>query len=62
MQKNITAMARATASTISIVAQMIGTGEIKKRGVYPPEKIVPGKLYIEKLEKRDVFIKEKSYG
>lgn len=62
VQKNITAMARATASTISIVAQMIGTGEIKKRGVYPPEKIVPGKLYIEELEKRDVFIKEKSYG
>lgn len=60
--KNITAMARATASTISIVAQMIGTGKITKRGVYPPEKIVPGKLYIEELEKRDVFIQEKNYA
>lgn len=59
--KNITAMARATASTISIVAQMIGTGKITKRGVYPPEKIVPGKLYIEELEKRDVFIKVKKF-
>lgn len=56
--KNITAMARATASTISIVAQMIGKGEITKRGVYPPEKIVPGKLYIEELAKRGVIIEE----
>lgn len=57
-KKNITAMARATASTISIVAQMIGTGKIIKRGVYPPEKIVPGKLYIEKLAERGVDIQE----
>ncbi|MBO1913250.1 hypothetical protein J4G37_51630, partial [Microvirga sp. 3-52] len=40
--QNVTAMARATANTMSIVAQMIGTGKISKRGVYPPEKIVPG--------------------
>lgn len=56
--QNITAMARATASTISIVAQMIGTGKITKRGVYPPEKIVPGQLYIEKLGERGVVIQE----
>lgn len=58
--RNVTAMARATASTISIVAQMIGDGTISKRGVYPPEKIVPGKLYIAELEKRQVVIQEKT--
>ena len=34
---NETAMARATANTISIVAQMIGNGTITKRGVHPPK-------------------------
>lgn len=55
---NVTAMARATANTVSIVAQMIGSGEINKHGVYPPEKIVPGAAYIEQLKKRGVVIEE----
>lgn len=55
----VTAMARATANTISIVAQMIGGGQITKKGVYPPEQIVPGDLYIKELVKRGVLIKEK---
>ncbi len=54
----ITAMARATANTVSIVAQMIGSGLISKRGVYPPEKIVPGEPYIVELKKRGVIIEE----
>lgn len=58
-EHNITAMARATANTVSIVAQMIANGTINKVGVYPPEQIVPGDLYIEALEKRDVIITEK---
>src|SRR5699024_830423 len=41
----VTAMARATSNTISIVAQMIASGVITKGGVYPPEQIVPGDLY-----------------
>ena len=57
-EKNVTAMARATAFTISSVAQMIARGEITKRGVYPPEQIVPGNLYIEEMAKRGVLIKE----
>ena len=56
---NVTAMARATANTISIVAQMIASGVISKKGVYPPEQIVPGDRYIEELAKRGVRIKEK---
>lgn len=55
---NETAMARATANTISIVAQMIGNGTITKRGVHPPENIVPGALYIEEMKKRGVVIEE----
>lgn len=55
---NETAMARATANTISVVAQMIGNGTITKRGVYPPESIVPGELYMEEMKKRGVVIDE----
>ncbi|AIY06469.1 L-lysine dehydrogenase [Planococcus sp. PAMC 21323] len=54
----VTAMARATAYTISVVAQMIGTGIIDKRGAYPPEMIVPGEEYIAEMAKRGVEIKE----
>lgn len=55
---NETAMARATANTISVVAQMIGNGTIMKRGVHPPELIVPGELYIQEMKKRGVVIVE----
>ncbi|REB05992.1 saccharopine dehydrogenase [Sporosarcina sp. BI001-red] len=57
-EMNETAMALATANTISVVAQMIGNGTITKRGVYPPESIVPGDLYIEEMGKRGVHITE----
>ncbi|WP_413364486.1 saccharopine dehydrogenase family protein [Lysinibacillus sp. 3P01SB] len=58
---NITAMARATANTISIVAQMIGNGEIDQYGVFPPEQIVPGREFIREMSKRGVVIKETSH-
>lgn len=54
----VTAMARSTAYTISAVAQMIGSGAITKKGVYAPENIVPGDIYIKEMEKRGVIIKE----
>ncbi|MCM3357897.1 saccharopine dehydrogenase C-terminal domain-containing protein [Psychrobacillus sp. MER TA 171] len=53
-----TAMARATANTISVVAQMIGNGVITKPGVSTPELIVPGELYIKEMSARGVEIKE----
>lgn len=59
--QNITAMARATANTVSIVAQMIGRGIVSKRGVYPPEKIVPGEQYMDELKKRGVVIREREW-
>ncbi|MBD8027013.1 saccharopine dehydrogenase NADP-binding domain-containing protein [Ureibacillus sp. Re31] len=57
----MTAMARATACTIAAVAVMVGSGVITERGVYPPESIVPGDEYIEKMAKRGVIIKETSH-
>ncbi|MGG0656191.1 saccharopine dehydrogenase C-terminal domain-containing protein [Rummeliibacillus pycnus] len=57
-ENNETAMALATANTISVVAQLIGDGTITDRGVYPPEKIVPGKEYIREMQHRGVIIKE----
>ena len=60
-QTTMTAMARATACTISAVAIMVGSGVITERGVYPPEQIVPGREYIEKMAKRGVIIKETSH-
>lgn len=55
---SMTAMAKATSCTISTVAIMIGSGIITKRGVFPPELIVPGNHYIEEMAKRGVTIKE----
>lgn len=57
-QHNETAMALTTANTISVVAQMIGAGVITKRGVYRPEAIVPGEMYIKEMAKRGIIIKE----
>ncbi|ANU09950.1 saccharopine dehydrogenase [Planococcus antarcticus DSM 14505] len=57
-ETGVTAMARATAYTISVVAQMIGKGMIDKPGAYPPEMIVPGEGYIAEMAKRGVDIKE----
>lgn len=62
VEANVTAMARATASTVSVVAQMIGGGTIEKRGVYPPEQIVPGSEFIEQMATRGVVIKETSHS
>ncbi|NAO99151.1 saccharopine dehydrogenase [Halomonas sp. MG34] len=57
-KENVTAMARATANTISVIAQMIGNKTISKPGVYPPEQIVPGKKYMQEMKKRGVVITE----
>jgi lysine 6-dehydrogenase len=61
VENNVTAMARATANTISIVAQMIGAGMITARGVLPPESVVPGREFIQEMAKRGVVIKETSH-
>ncbi|MBT2583493.1 saccharopine dehydrogenase C-terminal domain-containing protein [Planococcus sp. ISL-109] len=58
METGVTAMAQATAYSISVVAQMIADGRIEKRGAYPPEEVVPGAEYIAEMAKRGVNIKE----
>lgn len=59
--RDVTAMARVTASTASIVAQMIGSRVIVERGVYPPEQVVPGSDFIAQMAKRGVDIKETAH-
>lgn len=53
-----TAMALATANTISVVAQLIGDGTISMRGVIPPEKAVPGDAYMSEMNHHGVTITE----
>lgn len=60
-EHNVTAMARATANTISIVAQMVGKGLIGERGVFAPETVVPGREFIQEMASRGVDIKETSH-
>lgn len=52
------AMARTTAYSAAIVAQMLGEGTISDKGVIPGEKCVPMDNLIERLEKTGVEIKE----
>lgn len=58
-ENKVTAMARSTAYSISVVAQMIGDGLITQSGVFAPEQIVPGDVFIKEMEKRGVVIKER---
>lgn len=58
-ENKVTAMARSTAYSISVVAQMIGSGLIKEKGVFAPEQIVSGDTFIHEMAKRGVEIKEK---
>ncbi|MBQ0140837.1 MAG: saccharopine dehydrogenase NADP-binding domain-containing protein [Kurthia sp.] len=55
---SVTAMALATATTISVVAQLVGDGTITERGVIPPEKAVPGEAYMNEMNHHGVTITE----
>ncbi|MGB6649199.1 MAG: saccharopine dehydrogenase C-terminal domain-containing protein, partial [Bacteroidota bacterium] len=54
----MTAMMRMTAFPTSIIAQMLAQGLITRRGVFPPEEIVPGEPLIRELSKRNIGITE----
>jgi lysine 6-dehydrogenase len=62
MGRQVTSMARTTAYTASVVAQLLGRKEITERGVVPPEKLGMNKRLFEKLtnemKKKRVFINE----
>ena len=59
-KKKISSMGKTTAYTASIVAQMVGRGEIRGPGVIPPEKAIQGTkvdLLLSELGRRGVQIK-----
>lgn len=61
-ERQVTSMARTTAYTASIVAQLLGRKEITERGVVPPEKLGMNERLFERLtnemKKRRVIINE----
>ncbi|MBU7017506.1 MAG: saccharopine dehydrogenase NADP-binding domain-containing protein [Theionarchaea archaeon] len=57
-QVELTAMARTTAFPTSIIAQMMADNTITERGALPPERVVPGRKFMEELRKRNIIIKE----
>lgn len=61
-ERGVTSMARTTAYTAAIVARMVGRGDIKERGVVPPETAVVKayKKFVSELEDRGIRIRETS--
>lgn len=58
-ENNITSMMRTTAYPVAIIAEMIRSDNIKKRGVFTCENIVPPEPFFKELEKRNIKIKKK---
>ena len=50
----MTAMMRTTAYPTSIIAQMLASGEIARKGAIPQELIVPTERFLEELEGRGI--------
>ncbi len=64
-EKGYTSMARTTCFPASIAAQMILSGQIRKRGSLFPEQVFQGSLYkpfMEELKKRGVAVTHKTRG
>ena len=61
-ERKVTAMARTTAYTTSVVAQLVAKKAIKQKGVIPPEKLgMDETLYNEfmgMMKKRGISVKE----
>jgi len=55
-ENNITAMMRTTAYPVSITAQMIENGDIKKNGVFGSEEIVKPDKFLSELKKRKIIV------
>jgi len=54
----VSAMARTTGYTCSIVSQMVGSGQIKEKGVLAPERHIPFEPFLHELAKRGIRIIE----
>ena len=59
-ENNITSMMRTTGFSISVIAQMLGKGEIPVKGAFPPERSVPPERFVAELAKRGITISESS--
>ena len=60
-KSGVTSMGKTTGYTGSIVTQMVGTGEVKGRGVIPPETAIQGETVgklLDELDKRGVKVSE----
>jgi len=60
-ENGISSMARVTGFPVAITAKLLLTGEIKEKGIVPPEDCIKGALYekfIEELTKRNINILE----
>lgn len=57
-ETGVSAMARTTGYTCSIVSQMVGSGQIKEKGVLAPEKHIPFEPFFHELAKRGIKIAE----
>jgi saccharopine dehydrogenase-like NADP-dependent oxidoreductase len=55
-ETGVSAMARTTGYTCAIVTQMVGSREIKEKGVLAPEKHVPPEPFFRELAKRGIRI------
>jgi len=55
---NVSAIAYLTGVPLSIVSQMLAKGEIKEKGVLPPETAVPHESFFKELAKRGITINE----
>ncbi len=56
LKTGLSAMSRTVGYTASIGAQMIGTGQLKKRGLLSPVNDVPYQLLVQELEKRGIGV------
>jgi lysine 6-dehydrogenase len=54
----LSAMMRTTGIPVSITADLIAREKIISRGVFSPEEIIPPRLFIDELQKRNIIIKE----
>ena len=57
-QTGLSAMMRTTAFPASIIAQMMGRGEITEKGAIPQERAVPPKTFVSALAERNIKIRE----
>ena len=57
-EQNITSMARTTAYTSTIVAKMVACGNIKVKGVKPPEEAIDPELFFKELANKNICIQE----